>query len=175
MSVEILDGATIVNFLEDEEAFNASICDRFAHLDSNNDGQLSYEEMLKELQGLRVMETHFGVDVETDPDELVQVYDSLFVQFDHDLNGTVDLEEFKAETKQMMLAMASGMGFLPVQMVLEEDSFLKKAVEWESAKLLRILLLRNGNGETQHQKGKTAHAYQVRGTDENCRNNRESK
>ncbi|KAJ6873884.1 hypothetical protein NC651_032663 [Populus alba x Populus x berolinensis] len=129
MSVEILDGATIVNFLEDEEAFNASICDRFAHLDSNNDGQLSYEEMLKELQGLRVMETHFGVDVETDPDELVQVYDSLFVQFDHDLNGTVDLEEFKAETKQMMLAMASGMGFLPVQMVLEEDSFLKKAVE----------------------------------------------
>ncbi|KAJ6873888.1 hypothetical protein NC651_032663 [Populus alba x Populus x berolinensis] len=121
MSVEILDGATIVNFLEDEEAFNASICDRFAHLDSNNDGQLSYEEMLKELQ---------------DPDELVQVYDSLFVQFDHDLNGTVDLEEFKAETKQMMLAMASGMGFLPVQMVLEEDSFLKKAVEWESAKLV---------------------------------------
>ncbi|KAL3572977.1 hypothetical protein D5086_026881 [Populus alba] len=62
--------------------------------------------------------------------------DSLFVQFDHDLNGTVDLEEFKAETKQMMLAMASGMGFLPVQMVLEEDSFLKKAVEWESAKLV---------------------------------------
>jgi hypothetical protein len=28
------------------------------------------------------------------------------------------------------------MGFLPVQMVLEEDSFLKKAVEWESAKLV---------------------------------------
>ncbi|KAJ6680535.1 CALCIUM-BINDING EF-HAND FAMILY PROTEIN-LIKE [Salix purpurea] len=109
MSVEILDGATIVNFLEDEEAFNVSVRDRFAHLDSNHDGQLSYEEMLKELQGLR---------------------------FDHDLNGTVDLEEFKAETRQMMLAMANGMGFLPVQMVLEEDSFLKKAVEWESAKLL---------------------------------------
>ncbi|KAJ6401411.1 hypothetical protein OIU84_016761 [Salix udensis] len=136
MSVEILDGATIVNFLEDEEAFNVSVRDRFAHLDSNHDGQLSYEEMLKELQGLRVMETHFGVDVETDRDELVRVYDSLFVQFDHDLNGTVDLEEFKAETRQMMLAMANGMGFLPVQMVLEEDSFLKKAVEWESAKLL---------------------------------------
>ncbi|KAJ6334261.1 hypothetical protein OIU78_011206 [Salix suchowensis] len=93
-------------------------------------------EMLKELQCLRVFETHFGVDVETDPDELVRVYDSLFVQFDHDLNGTVDLEEFKSETKLMMLAMANGMGFLPVQMVLEEDSFLKKAAEWESAKLV---------------------------------------
>ncbi|KAI9400295.1 hypothetical protein POPTR_002G218201v4 [Populus trichocarpa] len=136
MSVEILDGATIVNFLEDEEAFSAQICDRFAHLDSDHDGRLSYGEMLKELQCLRLLETHFGVDVETDPDELALVYGSLFVQFDHDLNGTVDLEEFKSETKQMMLVMASGMGFLPVQMVLEEDSFLKKAVEWESAKLV---------------------------------------
>ncbi|KAJ6338723.1 hypothetical protein OIU76_008228 [Salix suchowensis] len=125
MSVEILDGATIVNFMEDEEAFNEQICDRFAHLDSDHDGRLSYGEMLKELQY-----------VETDPDELVRVYDSLFLQFDHDLNGTVDLEEFKSETKLMMLAMANGMGFLPVQMVLEEDSFLKKAAEWESAKLV---------------------------------------
>lgn len=63
---------------------------------------------------------------------LPQVYESLFLQFDHNLNGTVDLEEFKEETKQMLLAMADGMGFLPVQMVLEEDSILKKAVQRES-------------------------------------------
>ncbi|PNY03116.1 hypothetical protein L195_g026439 [Trifolium pratense] len=131
MSVEILDGATIVHFLEDEEAFNSSIGNRFARLDTNNDGLLSYEEMLKELQGLRVFETHFGIDVESDPNELARVYQSLFVQFDHNLNGAVDLEEFKKETKQMMLAMADGMGFLPIQMVLEEDSILKLAVERE--------------------------------------------
>ncbi|RVW61609.1 hypothetical protein CK203_065395 [Vitis vinifera] len=46
MSVEVLDGATIVSFVEDEEAFN---------------------------------------------DELAHVYDSLFVKFDHDANGAVDL------------------------------------------------------------------------------------
>ncbi|CAJ2635890.1 unnamed protein product [Trifolium pratense] len=131
MSVEILDGATIVHFLEDEEAFNSSIGNRFAQLDTNNDGLLSYEELLKELQGLRVFETHFGIDVESDPGELARVYKSLFVQFDHNLNGAVDLEEFKKETKQMMLAMADGMGFLPIQMVLEEDSILKLAVERE--------------------------------------------
>ncbi|KAF9678703.1 hypothetical protein SADUNF_Sadunf07G0062600 [Salix dunnii] len=94
--------------------------------------------MLKELQGLRVMETHFGVDVETDRDELVWVYNSLFVQFDHDLNGTVDLEEFKAETRQMMLAMANEMGFLPVQMVLEENNLVKKVVEWESTRKVEL-------------------------------------
>jgi len=34
-----------------------------------------------------------------------------------------------------MLAMADGMGFMPIQMVLEEDSILKIAVERESSKL----------------------------------------
>ncbi|XWS31030.1 hypothetical protein CRYUN_Cryun23aG0042100 [Craigia yunnanensis] len=135
MSVEVLDSATIVNFVEDEEAFNVSIRDRFAHLDTNHDGFLSYAELLEEFQSLRVFETHFGIDVITDPKELAHVYNSLFIQFDHDANGTVDLEEFKAETKSMMLAMANGIGFLPVQMVLEEGSFLKKAVERESTKL----------------------------------------
>ncbi|XVE72489.1 hypothetical protein DITRI_Ditri11bG0043200 [Diplodiscus trichospermus] len=134
MSVEVLDSATIVNFVEDEEAFDISFRDRFAHLDTNHDGLLSYAELL-ELQSLRVFETHFGIDVKTDPKEVAHVYDSLFVQFDHDSNGTVDLEEFKAETKRMMHAMANGMGFLPIQMLLEEGGFLKKAVERESSRL----------------------------------------
>ncbi|GMI96543.1 hypothetical protein like AT2G44310 [Hibiscus trionum] len=71
MSVEVLDGATIVSFLEDKEAFNVSIQNRFAHLDSDHDGLLSYAELLKELQSLRVFETHFGIDVKTDLNELV--------------------------------------------------------------------------------------------------------
>ncbi|KAG2719442.1 hypothetical protein I3760_03G266800 [Carya illinoinensis] len=135
MSVEVLDAATIFNFVDDEEAFEISVSDRFAHLDTNHDGLLSYVEMLKELQCLRVFETHFGIDVKPDPDELARVYDSLFMQFDHDSNGTVDLVEFKEETKRMMLAVANGMGFLPVQMILEEDSFLKKAVDRESTRV----------------------------------------
>lgn len=81
MSVEILDGATIVSFLEDEEAFNLIVQDRFAHLDTNNDGLLSYTEMLKELQGLRVFETHFGIDVQPDPHELAQVLLLLLLGF----------------------------------------------------------------------------------------------
>ncbi|XP_048328375.2 uncharacterized protein LOC125422001 [Ziziphus jujuba] len=87
--------------------------------------------MLKELQCLRVFETHFGIDVKPEPSELARVYESLFDQFDHDSNGTVDLEEFEAETERMLVAVAIGLGFLPIQMVLEEDSFLKKAVDRE--------------------------------------------
>ncbi|KAL5993258.1 hypothetical protein ACLOJK_014181 [Asimina triloba] len=132
MSVEVLDGATIRAFVEDELAFNVWVDDRFASLDVDNDGLLSYAEMMKELERLRVRETHFGIDDrESSPEEIAVIHRSLFVKFDHDRNGAVDLEEFRAETKEMMLAMANGLGFLPVQMVLEEDSFLKKAVELE--------------------------------------------
>ncbi|XP_055828184.1 uncharacterized protein LOC129896340 [Solanum dulcamara] len=131
MSVEVLDGATILSFVEDEEAFSEFIVERFNNLDKNHDGILSYSEMLKELQGLRVFDKHFGIDVKTDPNEVSRVYSSIFVQFDRDSNGTVDLEEFKQEMKEMMVAMANGLGFLPIQMVLEENSFLKKAVDRE--------------------------------------------
>ncbi|KAI9116757.1 hypothetical protein K1719_012123 [Acacia pycnantha] len=132
MSVEILDGATIVNFVEDEEAFDVSVSDLFGQLDEDKDGLLSYGEMLNELKRLRVFETHFGIDVKTEEEEAARVYDSLFVLFDHDLNGRVDLREFKEETKKMMIAMANGIGFVPLQMVLEPDSLLLKAVQRES-------------------------------------------
>ncbi|XP_059284888.1 uncharacterized protein LOC132038196 [Lycium ferocissimum] len=138
MSVEVLDGPTIRSFVEDEEAFGEFIVERFSNLDRDHDGLLSYPEMLKELQGLRIFDTHFGIDVKTDPIEVSRVYTSIFVQFDHDSNGTVDLEEFKQETKEMMVAMANGLGFLPVQMVLEEDSFLKKAVDRELMIITRV-------------------------------------
>ncbi|KAL2926265.1 Penta-EF hand domain-containing protein 2 [Bienertia sinuspersici] len=136
MSVEILDSATIIDFVEDEEAFNSSVEAHFAHLDTNHDGTLSYAEMLTELQSLRVFDTHFGIDIKVEPEEVGATYGALFLQFDHNLNGAVDVQEFKAETKRMMLAVANGLGFLPVQMVLEQDSLLKTAVERELTKIV---------------------------------------
>jgi len=132
MSVEILDGATIREFVEDETAFTNYVKDRFARLDTNHDGLLSYSEMAKELTSLRVLETHFGIDeVGLSQEELLGLYRGLFARFDHDGNGCVDMEEFGAEMREVMMAVASGIGFLPVQMVVEEGSFLRKAVDRE--------------------------------------------
>ncbi|KAL5794224.1 hypothetical protein ACOSP7_002818 [Xanthoceras sorbifolium] len=74
--------------------------------------------MMEELKSLRVFETHFGIDRNQTRMSLLMF-----------------TKEFKTETRQMMLAMANGMGFLPAYMVLEEDSFLKKAVEKETTKI----------------------------------------
>ncbi|XP_073010733.1 uncharacterized protein [Typha latifolia] len=134
MSVEVLDEATIRSFVEDEEAFNTSVEDRFRNLDADHDGLLTYGEMAAELENLRVLETHFGVDgAGLSNDELVKLYKGLFARFDHDGNGTVDLEEFRSEMREVLLAVATGIGYSPVQMVIEEGSFLKRAVDRELA------------------------------------------
>ncbi|XP_037438088.1 uncharacterized protein LOC119305751 [Triticum dicoccoides] len=136
MSVEILDGRTVQSFVEDEGAFNDSVDGRFAALDADHDGLLSYPEMAREIMSLRVLEKHFGIDEAgaVGPDELAKLYRGLFARFDRDGNGAVDREEFRAEMKEVMLAVANGLGFMPVQMVVEEGSFLKVAVDRELAR-----------------------------------------
>ena len=101
MSVEVLDGATVRDFVEDESSFNGSIEDCFALLDANKDGVLSYEEMVKEIESFRLLDTHFGVDeIKTPPEDVERVYGSIFEKFDRDGSGEVDLKEFREETKE---------------------------------------------------------------------------
>jgi Ca2+-binding EF-hand superfamily protein len=136
MSVEVLDGSTIMGFIEDDQAFNKLIEARFASLDSDSDGRLTYAEMTKELMSLRVLGSHFGGmdEPSVSHEETIRQYQCLFEQFDKDGDGMVDLEEFRGEMKEVMLAVANGLGFVPVQMVVVEGSFLKRAVERELAK-----------------------------------------
>lgn len=132
MSVEIVDGSTVRSFVDDEAAFNASVDGRFAALDANRDGVLSYADMSGELMALRVLDTHFGVDDgHGGADD--GLYRGLFARFDRDGDGKVGLHEFRAEMKEVMLVVANGLGFLPVQMVVEDGSFLKVAVDRELA------------------------------------------
>lgn len=136
MSVELLDGSIILGFIEDDQAFNTLIEARFASLDSDSDGRLTHAEMTKELMSLRVLGSHFGGmdEPSVSHEEAVQLYQGLFEQFDKDGDGMVDLEEFRGEMKEVMLAVANGLGLVPVQMVVEEGSFLKRALERELAK-----------------------------------------
>ena len=113
MSVEILNGATIAGFVKDKEAFNNWVKKRFAALDEDQDGGLSYVEIMKGLQCHGVFETDFGIDVKTDPYEVYVVYFFLFLQFDRDSNGVLDLE-FKSAMKRIMLDVANGLGLSPL-------------------------------------------------------------
>ncbi|CAA6664697.1 unnamed protein product [Spirodela intermedia] len=84
------------------------------------------------------METHFGVDVVTPPEQIGALYDSIFEQFDCDGNGTVDRDEFRSELRKMMLAIADGLGSSPIQIAVDDGdgkSFLKEAADLEAAKI----------------------------------------
>ncbi|XP_047318366.1 uncharacterized protein LOC124921720 [Impatiens glandulifera] len=136
MGVVIIDGSTIRSFVEDEAEFTKSMNETFTSLDLNGDGVLSRSEMRKSFESLRLLETHFGVDVSTPPDELTKLYDSIFEKFDCDHSGTVDRDEFKNEMKKIILAIAEDLGSSPIQMALEDDdqSFLKQAADLEASK-----------------------------------------
>jgi hypothetical protein len=71
------------------------------------------------------------------PDELAGLYRSLFARFDRDGSGKVDRQEFRAEMKEVMLEVANGLDFLPVQMIVKEGSFLKVAVDRELGQLAK--------------------------------------
>ncbi|XP_028799713.1 uncharacterized protein LOC114755009 [Neltuma alba] len=137
MGVVIIDGTTVRDFVRNEEQFNKSVEEQFGTLDLNNDGVLSRGELRKAFESMRLIETHFGIDVATPPDELTKLYNSIFEKFDVDGSGTVDKSEFKSEMKKILLAIADGLGSFPIQMVLEDDNqgFLQKAADLEASKL----------------------------------------
>uniref|UniRef100_A0A0D6R4L6 EF-hand domain-containing protein n=1 Tax=Araucaria cunninghamii TaxID=56994 RepID=A0A0D6R4L6_ARACU len=134
MSIEVVDGSTVRDFVVNEAAFNKTIDEKFKAFDVNNDGVLSRCELRKVFESLRLIESHFGMEVQNTPDQLNALYDSVFDGFDTDHNNTVDLEEFRSEMKKIMLAIADGLGAAPIHLVLENDSLLKEAIEFESSK-----------------------------------------
>ncbi|KAK2637165.1 hypothetical protein Ddye_031957 [Dipteronia dyeriana] len=137
MGVVIIDGTTVRAFVSDEEEFKKSVDERFQALDINKDGVLSRSELRKAFESMRLLETHFGVDVTSTPEQLTQLYDSIFDKFDLDSSGTVDVEEFRSELKKILLAIADGLGSSPIQMALEDGdhNFLKQAADLEASKL----------------------------------------
>ncbi|KAI4333213.1 hypothetical protein L6164_018050 [Bauhinia variegata] len=137
MGVVIIDGTTVRDFVNNEAHFKKSVEEQFAALDVNNDGVLSRSELRKAFESMRLIETHFGIDVATPPEQLSQLYNSIFDKFDCDSSGTVDREEFSSEMKKILLAVADGLGSFPIQMVLEDDAqnLLQKAVDLEASKM----------------------------------------
>ncbi|XP_059311973.1 uncharacterized protein LOC132063448 [Lycium ferocissimum] len=137
MGVVIIDGSTIRDFINDEAAFTKAIDKGFTDLDLNNDGVLSKSELRKAFESLRLIESHFGVEVASTPEELGKLYDSIFEKFDYDHNGTVDREEFGNEMRKIMMAIADGLGSSPIQMALDDGdhSLIKQAADLEASKL----------------------------------------
>lgn len=134
----VLDGTTVRAFASDDAAFNAAVDPQFRNLDVNGDGVLSRAELRPAFERLNLLDLHFGVPVAMTPAELTALYDSVFEDFDTDRSDTVDLPEFRSSLKQILLAIADGLGIAPITMLLEEGSLLSTAADHQIASVRPI-------------------------------------
>ncbi|XP_058078656.1 uncharacterized protein LOC131226984 [Magnolia sinica] len=130
MGVAVINGPIVTAFLEDREAFDRCAEEQFASFDANGDGVLSRAELMVGFEELRFFEPHAELTAE----EIDALFDKVFERFDSDRNGTVDLDEFKAEMREIMSAVARGMDEVPIFVPLESDSFLMRAAEYQASK-----------------------------------------
>ncbi|KAH7424952.1 hypothetical protein KP509_11G033300 [Ceratopteris richardii] len=131
MSVVVLDGSTVRDFVEDKEAFEKAMDVHFCNMDLNHDGTLSRSEIRAAFERMRLLECTLGMPDAKTPGQLNELYDSVFEKFDTDHNGTVDLSEFRVQMRDILLAIADGLGTSPLQVVIDEGSFLEDAVKHE--------------------------------------------
>ncbi|KAH7865569.1 hypothetical protein Vadar_008368 [Vaccinium darrowii] len=129
MSVACLDGPTLMEFVEDSEAFDKCVDEQFLMFDTDGDGGLSRSDL----------ETRHGkfssVEFELQPkEEITNLYDTLFEKFDADDNGMLDRDEFGALMREIITSKARGIGQSPVLIILQRDSLLMRAVEHGLAK-----------------------------------------
>lgn len=129
MKLAILNNSTVTEFIEDSESFENVVNKCFEAIDGDGDGLLSREE-LREGFG---KELPIGCVRKEMVDDL---FETIFVRFDVDGNGAIDRDEFRSLSKEMVLAMANGIGGSPVLLALHRDSLLIKAVEHELATIL---------------------------------------
>ncbi|KAK6915464.1 EF-hand domain [Dillenia turbinata] len=129
MVLAVIDGATVMSLIEDRKGFNECVEQRFRMLDIDGDGVLCRSDLHRGLDKTIAMECDTPSD-----EEINDLYDLIFNTFDADKNGAIDLQEFGSLMKEIMLAMARGIGDSPIGVALDEDSLLMKAIELDSTK-----------------------------------------
>ena len=130
MSVAMVNSSMVMGFIQDTKKFNNCINECFEMLDIDGNGMLSRKLLYGGLHKLLSLENNMNQE-----EEVNNLYEVIFKRFDKDEKGFIDRMEFESLIRELMLAMARGIGDLPVLVALEEHSLLMKAVQHEMASL----------------------------------------
>ncbi|XP_050224882.1 uncharacterized protein LOC126674479 [Mercurialis annua] len=125
MTLAVISEQTLIEFVEDSNAFDICVKENFKLLDVDGDGVISRDELYNGFYKLMSLETK---------QEIHNLYDAILERFDEHRNGSIDEEGFRCLMKELMLAMARGIGNFPILMVLDTQSMMMKAVEYELSK-----------------------------------------
>ncbi|KAK0602532.1 hypothetical protein LWI29_034511 [Acer saccharum] len=129
MSVGHLTGSTLMKFIENKDAFENCVNEYFKRVDASGKGGISRDMLCKGFGGFFVPESE-----PQSKEEIERVCDTVFERFDKDRNGKIDHGEFRSLLREIMLAMAQGLGNTVVLVYLDRDGLLSRAIKHESAR-----------------------------------------
>ncbi|EEF49696.1 EF-hand calcium-binding domain-containing protein 1 [Ricinus communis] len=129
MTLAVINGPTVVEFVEDSNTFEICVKECFGMLDVNGDGVISKDELCDGFYKLMSLEC--GLHPKQ---EINNLYDAIFERFDEDKNGSINKQQFRSLMRELMFAMARGIGNSPILMALDTESMMMKAVEHEHSK-----------------------------------------
>ncbi|XP_061375500.1 respiratory burst oxidase homolog protein C-like [Gastrolobium bilobum] len=128
MSVAVVNSSTVTEFVDDTATFDCFVREWFAMVDQNGDGKLSRDE----IRGGLGMLLSLGSESQPQQD-IDSVLELIFKRFDEDRKGALVLKEFKSLMKDIMHAVARGIGGSPIIVALDKHSLLMKAAQRELA------------------------------------------
>ena len=126
----MVNSSTVMGFIQDTKKFNNCINECFEMLDIDGNVMFSRELLYGGLHKLLSLENNTIQEK-----EINNLYEVIFKRFDKDEKCFIDRMEFESLIRELMLAMARGIGDLPVLVALKEHSLLMKAIQHELASL----------------------------------------
>ncbi|KAL5768291.1 hypothetical protein ACOSQ2_015074 [Xanthoceras sorbifolium] len=134
MSVGLLSGSTLTKFIEDKDVFENCVNEYFKLVNSSGEGGgggggLSRDKFIEGFGGFFVPES--------DPQSkegIERVCNSIFEKFDEDRNGNIDRVEFGSLLREIMVAMAQGIGNSISLVYLDGDGLISRAIKHELAR-----------------------------------------
>ncbi|KAK8625139.1 hypothetical protein V6N13_090017 [Hibiscus sabdariffa] len=126
---QVLDGSSIVELVENEEAFSSFVDNKFKELDKDNDGQLSVKELKPAVADIGAA---LGLPAQGSSPVSDHIYSEVLNEFTHGQQEKVSKTEFKEVLSDILLGMAAGLKRDPVVILRIEGEDLLEFIDGPS-------------------------------------------
>lgn len=126
---QVLDGSSIMELVENDEAFSSFVDHKFKELDKDNDGQLSVKELKPAVADIGAA---LGLPVQGSSPVSDNIYSEVLNEFTHGQQEKVSKTEFKEVLSDILIGMAAGLKRDPVVILRIEGEDLLEFIDGPS-------------------------------------------
>ncbi|GMI83553.1 CALCIUM SENSOR [Hibiscus trionum] len=126
---QVLDGSSIMELVENDEAFSSFVDHKFKELDKDNDGQLSVKELKPAVADIGAA---LGLPLQGSSPVSDNIYSEVLNEFTHGQQEKVSKTEFKEVLSDILIGMAAGLKRDPVVILRIEGEDLLEFIDGPS-------------------------------------------